>query len=97
MPWNSKFHPQAAKDLYKLTKKNKPLGKALIETHIPRILGNPFHAGCRKQGPLSHIWGYDFAFHGASYRILFIIHKDFVRFIAFGIHDVAYRKAEGRG
>jgi mRNA-degrading endonuclease RelE of RelBE toxin-antitoxin system len=96
MPWTSKFHPQAAKDLYKLVKKNRPLGKVLIETHIPRIIENPYQAGRKKQGPLSHVWGYDLSFHGVSYRILYTIQRDFVRFIAFGIHDVAYRKAEGR-
>lgn len=96
MPWGSKFHPEAAKDLYKLSKKNKSLGKALAETHIPRTLQNPFHVGRKKHGPLSQVWGYDLAFRGISCRILYIIHHDFVRFLAFGVHDVAYRKAEGR-
>jgi mRNA-degrading endonuclease RelE of RelBE toxin-antitoxin system len=90
------LNPQAAKDLYKLATRNKPLGRALIETHIPRILHNPYHAGGKKQGALSHVWGYDLSFNGACYRILYLIQKDFVRFIAFGTHDVAYRKAEGR-
>jgi mRNA-degrading endonuclease RelE of RelBE toxin-antitoxin system len=96
MPWDCKFHPQAAKDLFKLAKRNKPLGRAIVETHIPRILGDPYRAGCKKQGTLSHVWGYDLTFRGACYRVLYTIHPDFVRFIAFGIHDVAYRKAEGR-
>ncbi len=88
-----KFHPQAAKDLYKLTKRNKPLGKALLEVHIQKILQNPFRVGTKKRGDLSHVRGYDLVFHGTSYRILYVIHSDFVRFIAFGVHDVAYRRA----
>ncbi|MBI5210083.1 MAG: type II toxin-antitoxin system RelE/ParE family toxin [Elusimicrobia bacterium] len=96
MSWGSSFHPQAAQDLYKLAKKNKPLGKALLEIHIPRILRAPYHAGRRKHGSLAHVWGYGFAFQGAAYRILYTIHADSVRFLAFGVHDVAYRRAEGR-
>ncbi len=96
MSKNFKFHPQAAKDLYKLAKKDKPLGKIILDTHIPRILSNPFQTGRKKHGMLSCVRGYEFAFQGKSYRILYTVHKDIVRFIAFGIHDIAYRKAEGR-
>ncbi len=96
MPWVSKLHPQAAKDLFKLVKKNKALGRAILDVHIPVILRDPYLAGVRKRGVLSHVWGYNLSFSGVSYRILYAIQPDSVRFIAFGVHDVAYRKAEGR-
>ena len=96
MAWGFKFHPQAAKDLYKLAKKNKPLGKVITETHVAAILKEPYQAGNKKTGSLSRAYGYNFNFQGATYRIVYAIQPDFVRFIAFGVHDAAYSKAEGK-
>ncbi len=96
MAWAFKFHPAAAKDLYKLSKKNRPLGQAIINTHIPKITVNPHGVGFKKEGNLSHVRGYGFTYCGSSYRILYTIAQNSIRFIAFGIHDMAYRKATGR-
>ncbi|MBI4669064.1 MAG: type II toxin-antitoxin system RelE/ParE family toxin [Elusimicrobia bacterium] len=96
MAWVFKFHPGAAKDLYKMAKKNKPLGTLIIESHIPKIIANPYKAGHKKEGILSCVWGYNFTYQGINYRMLYEIHKDFIRFLAMGVHDTAYRKAAGR-
>lgn len=96
MPWSYKFHPGAAKDLFKLAKKNKPLGRLIADIHIAQIVADPYGAGRKKEGILSHVYGFNFNFQGVNYRILYAIYRDFVRFLAFGVHDVAYRKAEGR-
>ena len=96
MAWAFKFHPAAAKDLYKLAKKNKPLGQAITNTHLPKITGDPHGAGYKKEGRLSHVWGYGFTHSGTNYRILYTITQNSIRFVAFGIHDIAYRKAQSR-
>jgi len=91
-----KFHPAAAKDLFKLAKNSKALGQIIIDNHLPKIVGDPLNAGRRKKGDLSHIFGYNFNYQRVSYRILYQVENDTVRIIALGVHDVAYKKAKKR-
>lgn len=95
MGYKLKFRPAAAKDLYKLTKKNEELGALIINEKIPGLLSEPFK-GRKKKGKLSYIRSYDFNFRGDSYRILYEIEGNIVRIFAIGLHDVAYRKAKRR-
>lgn len=90
------FKAAAARDLYKLTKQDKFLGKEIIDKHLPRILADPFGAGRKKKGDLAHVRGYNFNFKGVAYRILYSVEAQVVRIIAVGKHDVAYRRAAGR-
>lgn len=96
MEYQLKFHPAAAKDLFKLTKDNKTLGKIIIDDHLAKILEDPSNAGNRKRGDLSHIFGYNLNYQMISYRILYQAESDIVRIIALGIHDAAYKKAKKR-
>lgn len=96
MEYRLKFHPAAAKDLFKLTKKDKNLGKIIIDEHLSLIMKSPIDAGSRKRGDLSHIRGYNFRYKSINYRILYQVESDAIRIIALGIHDVAYRKAKKR-
>lgn len=93
MAYKLKFHPAAGSDFYKLTKRNKLLGKVIIDTHIKKILTNPYKIGIKKSGDLSNIYGYNFNFKGVSYRILYEIKSSTIRIMAAGVHDVAYRKS----
>lgn len=95
MEYKLKFKSAAAKDLYKLTKKNKELGKVIINHKLPEILNNPL-MGRMKRGDLINIRSHDFNFKGVNYRILYEIDCNIVRIYATGIHDVAYRKAKSR-
>jgi mRNA-degrading endonuclease RelE of RelBE toxin-antitoxin system len=90
-----KFNPAAAKDLYKLAKKNKELASVIIDQILPEIVKNPLQ-GRMKRGDLKRIRSNDFTFKGISYRVLYEIEMDLVRIFAIGIHDVSYRKAKSR-
>jgi len=90
-----KFKAAAARDLYKLTKKNRDLGKLIVNEHIPALLRNPF-LGRPKQGDLNNIRSWDFNFRDVTYRILYQVEKPTVMIYAMGVHDVAYRKAKSR-
>ena len=95
MDYILKFKAAAAKDLYKLTKKNSDLGKLIVNEHIPALLRNPFH-GNPKQGDLKNIRSWDFNFRDVTYRILYELEEPTVMIYAIGVHDVAYRKAKSR-
>ena len=95
MAFRLKFKPGAAKDLYKLSKKNKEFGALITNQIIPQILKNPLH-GRMKQGDLKKIRSKDFDFKGVSYRILYEIEGEIIRIFAIGVHDVSYRKAKSR-
>ena len=95
MGFHLKFKPAAAKDLYKLAKKNKRLGAIIANQVIPEILKNPLQ-GRMKQGDLKKIRSKDFDLKGASYRILYEIEGKIIRIYAVGVHDVSYRKAKSR-
>jgi mRNA-degrading endonuclease RelE of RelBE toxin-antitoxin system len=90
-----KLKQAAAKDLYKLVKKNKSLGRVIINQVLPEIVENPFQ-GRMKQGDLSQFRSWDFNFKGSAYRVLYEIEGDLVRIFAIGVHDVSYRKAKSR-
>ena len=95
MDYILKFKAAAAKDLYKLTKKNSDLGKLIVNENIPALLKNPFH-GRQKQGDLKNIRSWDFNFRDVTYRILYELEEPTVMIYAIGVHDVAYRKAKSR-
>jgi mRNA-degrading endonuclease RelE of RelBE toxin-antitoxin system len=95
MPFQLKLKQAAAKDLYKLVKKNKILGRVIINHLLPELAGNPFQ-GKMKPGDLSRFRSWDFNFKGPAYRILYEIEGEVVRIFAIGIHDVSYRKAKSR-
>jgi mRNA-degrading endonuclease RelE of RelBE toxin-antitoxin system len=95
MEYNLTFKAAAAKDLYKLTKKNRALGKLIVLEQIPELMKNPLK-GRLKQGDLKDIRSWDFVFRDVTYRILYQVDGATVRIYAVGAHDVAYRKAKSR-
>jgi mRNA-degrading endonuclease RelE of RelBE toxin-antitoxin system len=95
MPFQLKLKQAAAKDLYKLVKKNKILGRMIIDQVLPELIDNPFQ-GKMKIGDLSRFRSWDFNFKGTAHRILYEIEGEVVRIFAIGIHDVSYRKAKSR-
>ena len=95
MDYRLKFKAAAARDLYKLTKKNRELAKLLVNEQIPALLKQPIR-GRLTQGDLRNIRSWDFNFRDAAYRILYELEGSTVRIIAMGVHDVAYRKAKSR-
>ena len=95
MPFQLKLKQAAAKDLYKLVKKNKSLGRVIINQVLPEMVDKPFQ-GKMKQGDLSRFRSWDFNFKGTAYRVLYELEGDLVRIFAIGIHDVSYRKAKSR-
>jgi mRNA-degrading endonuclease RelE of RelBE toxin-antitoxin system len=54
MEYGLKFKAAAAKDLYKLAKKTRDLGRLIVNEHIPALLKNPLHVRL-KQGDLKNI------------------------------------------
>ena len=70
MQYSLKFKTAAARDLYKLTKKNRDLGKLIVNEHFPALLKNPL-LGHLKQGDLKNIRSWDFNFRDVTYRILY--------------------------
>lgn len=95
MEYHLIFKAAAAKDLYKLTKKNRELGKLLVHEQIPELMQNPLK-GRLKQGDIKDIRSWDFGFRDVTYRILYQVDGATVRIYAVGTHDVAYRKAKSR-
>ena len=95
MDYNLKFKAAAARDLYKLTKKNRELAKLIVNEQIPALLKQPIQ-GRLKQADLKNIRSWDFSFRDVTYRILYELEGPTVRIIAIGAHDVAYRKAKSR-
>ena len=95
MPFQLKLKQAAAKDLCKLVKKNKSLGRVIINQVLPEMVDNPFQ-GKMKQGDLGRFRSWDFNFKGTAYRVLYELEGDLVRIFAIGIHDVSYRKAKSR-
>jgi mRNA-degrading endonuclease RelE of RelBE toxin-antitoxin system len=95
MDYHLKFKAAAARDLYKLTKKNKELAKLIVNEQIPALLKQPIQ-GRPKQGDLKNIRSWDFNFRDVTFRILYELEGPAVRIIAIGVHDVAYRKAKSR-
>jgi mRNA-degrading endonuclease RelE of RelBE toxin-antitoxin system len=89
-----RFHPAAARDLAKLTERDRPLLDR-IERALREIQENPY-AGEKKSGDLAECWAKGFTFRRVAYRIVYRIAPPRVLVLAFGIHDVAYRKARGR-
>ena len=70
MEFHLTFKAAAAKDLYKLTKKNRELGKLLVHKQIPELMQNPLK-GRLKKGDLKDIHSWDFGFRDVTYRILY--------------------------
>ena len=95
MEYRMTFKAAAAKDLYKLTKKNRELGELIVLEQIPELMQNPLK-GRLKQGDLKDIRSRDFGFREVTYRILYKVDGATVRIYAIGAHDVAYRKAKSR-
>ena len=95
MEYILKFKAAAARDLFKLTRKNRDLGKLIVNEQIPVLLGTPLK-GRQKRGDLKNIRSWDFTFREVAYRILYELDGPIVRIYAVGTHDVAYRKAKSR-
>ena len=95
MDYSLKFKAAAARDLYKLTKKNRELAKLIVNEQIPALLKQPVQ-GRPKQGDLKNIRSWDFNFRDVTYRILYELEGLTVKIIAIGVHDVACRKAKSR-
>jgi hypothetical protein len=95
MAFRLKLRPAAARDIYKLTKKNKELGPIIATRIIPDLIQEPLK-GRMKRGDLKKFRSMDFDFQGVCYRILYEIEGDFVRVHAAGVHDVSYRKTKSR-
>ncbi|MDO9585763.1 MAG: type II toxin-antitoxin system RelE/ParE family toxin [Syntrophales bacterium] len=95
MEYSLKFKAAAARDLYKLAKKNRELGRLIVNEQIPALLKNPLR-GRLKQGDLKNIRSWDFSLRDVTYRILYDLEGPMVKIIAIGVHDVAYRKAKLR-
>ena len=95
MDYSLKFKAAAARDLYKLTKKNRELAELIVNEQIPALLKQPIQ-GRLKQGDLKNIRSWDFNFRDVTYRILYEVEGPTIRIIAIGVHDVAYRKAKSR-
>lgn len=96
MAFRYEFDEAAAKDLLKLTRRNQPLLHAIVTEHIPAILKDPLAAGQPKKGPLAGLRGYNFRHDDVTYRAVYEIDQDVVRFVAIGPHDEAYAKAKRR-
>lgn len=98
MAYDLVFTRSAADDLRKLIKHNPTLAVQLIVENIPAIARDPKAVGEKKSGDLAGVRGYGFTFHGVAYRIVYDVDDDAhcVTFVAFGVHDVAYRRARDR-
>lgn len=96
MAYRYEFLEAAAKDLFKLTRHNQPLLHAIVTTHIPAILRDPFAAGEPKKGDLAHVRAYGLTIKGVAYRLVYAIEDDAVVFVAVGPHDAAYARARRR-
>lgn len=96
MAYRYEFIASAAKDLLKLTRRNHPLLLALVTTHIPTILRDPYAAGDPKKGDLADLRAYDIKLDNVAYRLIYRIDEDAVIFVAIGPHDAAYERAGRR-
>jgi mRNA-degrading endonuclease RelE of RelBE toxin-antitoxin system len=96
--YDVQFTASAADDLGKLIKHNAPLAVQIITQHVPAIARDPKAVGEKKQGDLAGVRGYGFSFHGVAYRVVYEVGDDppRVTFVAFGVHDTAYRRARNR-
>lgn len=90
------FLEAAAKDLFKLTRRNLPLLQEIVAIHIPAILQDPYTAGDPKKGDLAQVRAYDLKVKGVAYRLIYEIEGEVVRFVAIGPHDTAYERARRR-
>lgn len=96
MAYRYEFIEAAAKDLFKLTKRNQPLLHEITTRHIPAILKDPLKAGEPKRGDLAGVRAYNLKVDNVAYRLAYSVEGDVVRFIAIGPHDEAYAKASRR-
>ena len=94
MAFRLRFHPAAAKDLAKLTEKDKPL-LGRLERGLREIQDNPY-AGERKSGDLVECRAQGFTFRRTAYRIVYRLAPPDLLILALGAHDVAYRKDRRR-
>jgi mRNA-degrading endonuclease RelE of RelBE toxin-antitoxin system len=92
------FLRSAVDDLAKLIKHKPQLAVQIISEHVPTIARDPKAVSEKKQGDLARVRAYGFTFRGVAYRIVFEIEDEAqsVTFIAFGVHDAAYRRARDR-
>ena len=90
------FIAAAARDLHKLTQRNHPLLMALVLTHIPAIIDDPYKAGAPKKGDLAGLRAYDLQLRNVAYRLIFAVEEDTVVFVAIGPHATAYERAGRR-
>jgi mRNA-degrading endonuclease RelE of RelBE toxin-antitoxin system len=90
------FTPSAAYDLHKLTRRNQPLLRAIVLTHIPTALLNPYEAGAQKNGDLAGLHACNIRLQDVAYRLVYAIEEQLVVFVAIGRHDRAYPRVSRR-
>lgn len=96
MAYRYEFIPSAARDLHKLTRRNHPFLLAIVLTHIPAILEDPYETGAPKKGDLAGLRAYNIRLQDVAYRLVYAIEGDVVVFVAVGPHDTAYKRAGRR-
>lgn len=96
MAFRYEFIEAAAKDLFKLTRRNHALLHAIATEHIPRVLADPYGVGEQKRGKLADVRAYNIKADNVAYRLVYRVQADVVLFIAIGPHDEAYARAERR-
>lgn len=90
------FDEAAAKDLFKLTRRNQPLLHAIATVHIPAILRDPLKAGEPKKGKLAGLRAYNLKVDNVACRMVYEVMGEVVRFVPIGPHDEAYARSERR-
>jgi len=73
MPYKDEYHPKIKGDLKKL---DKPVVKDIFDTHIDRILLDPYNAGEALHGSLAGISSYHFTQNKVGYRIAFAVREE---------------------
>lgn len=96
MAYRYVFGPGATRDLDDLTRHNGAVLAALLASHIPAILADPFGAGEKKKGDLAHVRGYGFTVRSVVYRLTYKVDDDVVTVLSVDTHDEAYAKARRR-
>lgn len=96
MAYRYEFDEAAAKDLFKLTRRNQPLLHEIATVHIPAILRDPLKAGEAKKGKLAGLRAYNLKVNNVAYRMVYEVIGEVMRLLAFGPHDEAYARGERR-
>jgi len=97
-PFDLVIYRPAEKDFRHLKRDNPDLLRTILDEAFPAIKANPYTAGNPKKGALKGVYAYDLKSRNIVYRVCYLIeprvHTVYV--ISFGVHDLAYRRAEHR-